>query len=309
MIRPVRTAVAALAASLALAATIAPGASAATEVGSNCVAEDLTMSPFIMVGEMDAGGLPVSVPAAGIATTWTGRVAAFGAEPTIEYMKVLRPVAPGQFRVVGESGSTLVGPGQGPFKTRIPVQAGDRIGIFGTEGVFYCLSGNPADMIWSLNRNLAIGSTATFAANAPGIQAAVSATIEPDSDNDGYGDETQDLCPQSPAWNEIPCPSLNLSFFSLAAKSAVFVYVSAGVASQITVSAQVTKKLKLKPLQHLANPGQITKYKLPLTGALRRKLAATRRTKTLGLKVTASGANAAGIVKSETRTLRLKGRG
>jgi hypothetical protein len=307
MNRAVRTALAALAASLALA-TVAAGASAATEVGSNCVAEEITMSPFIMVGEMDAGGLPVSVPAAGIATSWTGRVAAFGAEPTIEYMKVLRPGGPGEFRVIGESESTLVGPGQGPFRTRIPVQAGDRIGIYGTAGVFYCLTGNPADAIFSLNRNLAVGSTAIFAANAPGIQAAVSATVEPDADNDGFGDETQDLCPQSPAWHEIPCPPLNLSFFSLAAKSAVFVYVSAGVPAQITVSAQVSKKLKLKPLQHLANPGQISKYKLPLTRALKRKLASTPRSKSLGLKITAAGVNAAGIAKSETRTLRIKGR-
>jgi len=308
MSRTLRTALTTLATSIALAAALVPGAAAATEVGSDCVAEELTMGPFIMVGTEDAGGRQMSVPAAGIATSWTGRVAPFGAEPTIGYMKVLRPIGTGQFRVVGESESTLVGPGQGPFPARIPVQAGDRIGVYGSEGVFYCLTGAMGDTIFSLNRNLAVGSTATFAANAPGIQAAVSATIEPDADDDGYGDETQDKCPQSPAWHQIPCPELGLGLVPVAARSAVFVHVSASLPSQVTVSARVSRKLRLKAVEHPAGPGQITKFKLPLTGALKKRLGALPKRRALGLRITASGAGVAGVVRSETRTLKLRGR-
>jgi len=285
-------------------------AGAATDVGSSCFAEKLTFAPYVMVEEIapPTNKQPPSVPAPGVVTQWTVPAEAFGSEPTVEYLKVLRPGKPGEFRVIGESTSVLVGPGQPPSKTRIPVQAGDRMGVYGPEGVFFCEAASAGAGTFSLNGTLALGDSALFSA-APNIQPAVTARVEADGDNDGYGDETQDLCPQSALWHEIPCPPLTLSFFSLQAKKAVFVYVSAGVAAKITVSAQVSKKLKLKPVKHQTNPGQITKYKLPLAGALKRKLAKTPSRKTLGLKVTASGANVAGVVKSETRTLRLKGRG
>jgi hypothetical protein len=291
--------------------TIPASAAGAAEFGSDCSADQISMSGFIMVQEQKEPGspFPVAAPFAGILTSWTSRGDAFGAEPNVGYMKVLRPAVPGEFTVIGESTSELVGPGTHTHPARIAVGAGDRVALFGNEGSFYCDTSAPGDLVWSLNRNLAIGSSALFAANAPGIQVPVSATVEPDSDNDGFGDETQDRCPQLATLHEVPCPSLTLSFFSLVTKKAVLVYVSAGTQARITVSAKAGKKLTLKPLEHLADPGLITKFKLPLSAALLKKLAATPRSKSLGLKVTASGVNAAGIPKSETRTLRLKGRG
>jgi hypothetical protein len=296
---------------LALSLATTANASAATEIGSECVADQLSMSGYIMVQEQKSAGssIPVSAPSGGILTSWTFRAKAFGAEPAVAYMKVLRPAGIGTFAVVGESTSELVGPGETTYPVRIPVQAGDRVALFGTGDSFYCDTGGADDLVWNRSANLAIGQTGIFAANAPGIQVPVSAKVEADADNDGYGDETQDRCPQLPTVHDLPCPPLTLSFFSLATKKAVLVYVSAGTGAKITVSAKVSKKLKLKPVQHLANPGQITKYKLPLTRPLLGKLESTPRSKTLGLKVTASGASAAGVVKSETRTLRLKGRG
>jgi hypothetical protein len=92
------------------------------------------------------------------------------------------------------------------------------------------------------------------------------------------------------------------------------------VPSQVTVSARVPSLQRkrtrpkragavLKPVTHLADPGQITKYKLEFTGALKKALRKLPKRKTLALKVRASGANVAGVEKSVERTLRLKGRG
>jgi hypothetical protein len=39
------------------------------------------------------------------------------------------------------------------------------------------------------------------------VEVAYNADVEPDADQDGYGDETQDLCPTS-ATTALPCPVL-----------------------------------------------------------------------------------------------------
>ena len=181
------------------------------------------------------------------------------------------------------------------------------------------MTGDLEDSIGAAEGNPPIGTRKIFVPS-PGGQLALAATVEPDVDIDGFGDETQDKCPQS-AQHQEACPPLTLSFVSVAQRSAAIVYVSAGVPSQVTVSAQASAatvrkkraaasaKLKLKPVTHLANPGQITKYRLKFTGPLKAALANLPKRRSLGMKVTASGANAAGVVKAETRTLRLKGRG
>jgi hypothetical protein len=141
--------------------------------------------------------------------------------------------------------------------------------------------------------------------------------IEPDADHDGYGDETQDRCPQSAAY-QIPCPALTLSLYPIAGKKAVTVLVSAGVSAQVTVSGSAklpangkagsSAQVKLAPVQHLANPGQMTKYKLTLPSKLKSTLASLPQSKSVKLTLTARGANDAGVVATEKAALRLKGR-
>ena len=46
------------------------------------------------------------------------------------------------------------------------------------------------------------------------------------------------------------------------------VYVATGIQAQITVSAKAGEA-RLKPVTHLVDPGRLTKFKLPLTRALR----------------------------------------
>ena len=98
---------------VALLTMPAPAAGAA-EFGSDCSADQIAMSGFIMVPEQTEPGspFPVAAPFAGILTSWTTRGDAFGAEPNVGYMKVLRPAEPAEFtghRRIRRS--ELVGPG------------------------------------------------------------------------------------------------------------------------------------------------------------------------------------------------------
>src|SRR6185437_549464 len=78
------------------------------------------------------------------------------------------------------------------YPERIPVSAGDVIGIFfGGGGNFLLGEGLPGDNIDYDMAELAPGSSGTFT-QLNGYKL----PVEPDADHDGYGDETQDQCPR-----------------------------------------------------------------------------------------------------------------
>ncbi|MDQ2631428.1 MAG: hypothetical protein M3Y75_10750 [Actinomycetota bacterium] len=97
------------------------------------------------------------------------------------------------------------------FPARLPVQAGDRIGFDllenpWLEGVQFIRSGVPGAgfEIW-VSKPLADGESRAPAATSNEIELLMNATIEPDGDGDGYGDETQDGCPGVAAAIVPPC--------------------------------------------------------------------------------------------------------
>jgi hypothetical protein len=298
---------------------IPTSASAAVEAGDDC-AGGLYGGNFSLVPESRAGGtgLPLSAPVAGVVTRW--RVNSTFPEPSPVRMAVFRLVAPGRFLVVGESREEVAAPGQSTFTARIPVEAGDRFGEVSAGGNYLaCITGSPEDHTWSLNGIVAgFGSTYQFAAGTE-VRIPIAAVIEPDADGDGYGDETQDSCPQSAA-HQVPCPPLTLSLYAVPGKKSVTVLVSAGVSAQVTVTGQAqlppkkgkagsSAQVKLAPVKHLANPGQITKYKLTFPSKLRSALASVPKGKSVKLKLTARGANVAGVAKAVGATVKLKGQG
>lgn len=118
-------------------------------------------------------------------------------------------------------GNTAVGSGQPEtlptaagthtFKASLPVRAGDEIGMDMTNpGIIFSVP---------VTRSFAPGATTDIWTPALGegetrvpssdeaseLELMVNATIEPDVDHDGYGDETQDTCPTA-ATNGGPCP-------------------------------------------------------------------------------------------------------
>ena len=91
------------------------------------------------------------------------------------------------------------------FPTRLPIKAGERVGIMIDDVTQIAGGPNPvADTDFFESFPSTAGPTLADNPDQP-AEAAYNADIEPDADGDGYGDETQDACPTSAA-TQSPCP-------------------------------------------------------------------------------------------------------
>ncbi len=174
---------------LAVGALVAGPASASTTVGG--IFDPLaTCNPgFTYVQTPDPVGTSYAVGAPGVITTWKFQATPVSV-PQIKF-KVFRPAGVGSFTVIHSTDVVAPTPGTiNSYPVRLPVQAGDRLGLTvvtvgkcGLNGAVAFVAGDaPA------------GSTLAYGSMATG-NLDVAAVVEPDADGDGYGDETQDLCP------------------------------------------------------------------------------------------------------------------
>lgn len=109
-----------------------------------------------------------------------------------------------QYTVVGASTSQTTAPGTTPtYPTRIPVKAGDIIGLGGGTGDCAAQTGNSSDQYEVRGGDAPPGETDTYSPST-NFRMDISAQLEPDADNDGFGDETQDQCPTD-ASTQGPC--------------------------------------------------------------------------------------------------------
>jgi hypothetical protein len=310
-----------LAAAIAVGAIATPAASAATTIGNSCTGNTTEGPQTLVQLSQTTSSTPLGAPEAGVITKWGVNVIPYEGGIS-EKLKVLRPAAaPNSFVAVGESTSQPIVGGTNVFDTRLPIQAGDRIGVSSGLGAIFCddKSGSvPTDVMGFILGDQGLNSTAAFK-ELPKAQAAVTATIEKDADGDGYGDETQDKCPQSAASHD-PCPVLGLEALSFPpGKSSVKILVASDLASGITVSASVkitgkTKKAKtsatakLTPITQLVTAGHIVIYTMNFPKALADALAALPSKKSLPLKVSVAGKTIDGTASSEKKlTVKLKG--
>lgn len=162
----------------------------------------------IAVDARAPGGL--NAPADGVIVRWRLRGLPGGTTSTLMSLRVYRgntvagvsadvqPVLSGEIET---------------FDTRIPVESGDRLGQRQT------LTGLGMTIMPSLSYTAAGSGVTDYWASppAPGATAApthadsdrellINADVEADADADGYGDETQDLCPTDPTV-QTACPS------------------------------------------------------------------------------------------------------
>ena len=74
----------------------------------------------------------------------------------------------------------------------------------------------------------------------------LAAVLEPDADNDGFGDETQDACPQSTAFQTL-CPLITLDGSTKVGRKAVTVVIAASSEGSVSVKgvAQLGKGKKV----------------------------------------------------------------
>jgi hypothetical protein len=300
------------------------GASAATEVGDNCAANN-TLGPATIVQISKAPAQPpLTAPAAGVVTKWRLTTEGFGPTVFIEKLKVLRDVASASetdFTVVGESAPQAVVGGLNTFEAQIPVAAGDRFGVFGPPAAttVYCSTGTPGDHMATIPGDLTVGNSAVFFPFGAEAQVPVSATVEPDADGDGFGDETQDKCPQSKSI-QVECPPLVLDSVLTPGKTSISINVATSAEAPVTVSGIVTvatpkkkaqksatKKINLTPTTQTVLAGKVGKFKLNYPAALLSALKSLPSSKSAKATITVEGANAAGAKVAVSSTAKIKG--
>jgi hypothetical protein len=144
-------------------------------------------------------GTPVVVPSDGVIVRWEMRSLGF---PDPLEMRVLRPAPGGQLTGVRTSAvfSTSSDGSVTGLRTNMPVQAGDLIGVDLDDGEQVAIHSHATfDSESSVFAPyLADGVTrAPTDTGADDFELLFNARIEPDADRDGYGDETQDRCPEA----------------------------------------------------------------------------------------------------------------
>lgn len=102
-----------------------------------------------------------------------------------------------EFRLVGESDREQFAPGTAlTWPVRIPVLPGDVLGLRAESDTVGCtISRQPDGFRFYNGPNPAEGSTHRFGAERANRQVNVSANMEADPDQDGWGNESQDFCP------------------------------------------------------------------------------------------------------------------
>jgi hypothetical protein len=133
-----------------------------------------------------------AVPAGyGVITAWSHST---GTVPGVLAFKVYRPTgATHEFRVLGADAQVVTADTIHSYPGRIPVRAGDRIGLSADEVELAYESGDPADRVGFFEPDPGPGATDTTDGEPfPNFKLDVSARVETDFDHDGFGDDTQD---------------------------------------------------------------------------------------------------------------------
>jgi hypothetical protein len=299
-----------------------PSAGAATEVGGDCVAntsaKDLTVVGFSRAGNP----FPLSVPAAGVVTRWKVQVEP-GKETLPQRLVVMRAIGKASDLIaVDESETELVDAGANEFATRIPVRSGDRFGLSGFTETYFCEQGT--DISWLYEGEAPIGEPRPFKLKE-GIGAPVSAIVEPDRDGDGYGDETQDECPQSVEFHLQACSPVTLAVDAKARKRSILVHVRADMEVSVQVFGQVGWGFKSKrkssgghskPTRLIVGlrgstkdvaPGKAVSFRIALPKAVMRRLGRITPQESLKAQITALATDPEGALAVRRLTVRLKG--
>jgi hypothetical protein len=298
---------------LAISVLGASSASAATEFGDTCVADEATFEPPNTLFEFSAPGnsLPLTTPVSGVITQWKSNLAPVPAFVP-QTLKVLRQNGPNTVQIIGESSGTITG-GPNAFNARISVQAGDRVGLFGdgvTYGNLFCNTPGVENTIAGYAGGGSVGATVPFVQFPEEFRIPVFAVVESDADGDGFGDETQDKCPQSAA-TQVPCPVAKLSASAVSRKGLATVLITSDIQASVTVAGKVKlgkgKTAKLHGGTQLVVPGTIAKFTIVFPGALKSALKALSRKQSLTLALTATAPNVAGAPTVKKLKAKVKG--
>jgi hypothetical protein len=316
---------------VAAVALFAPSSALAfEEVGNRCAANDAVQDATLF-GDASNNYPPphpqIPQGEGWVITGWKVQVGP-GLGPFEQQLAVFHFEGSQSYRKVAESAVETVVSGMNEFQTRISVTEFDHVGLYGPEKTLVCRN-DPLTLAGIVEGPFPLNSTRRYEAlGQTGVP--VVAIVEPDRDGDGYGDETQDGCPQSAAYQG-PCPTIALDAFPIVLKRSVLVLVSASSDSSVQVFGQVgwkprhrggaTASKTPKPSDHISTgvivglagstqtlkPGEIGRFNVPLPKSVKRQLRQIPRGKSLKGTITARTTDLTGKVVDRTLTIRLPG--
>lgn len=197
-----------VAATAAFLLTVSVGPSSAVEIGSRCLSD--SEGDGVLVQTIDAPNGPTYVsPINGVITAWGTNLGAPLGLP-LRLKLVVPGTLPSDWLVTGEGPEVTTVGGLNVFQSRIPVTAGTRIALFSSQDPPRCTVGVDPTESTAYEKfrvtDVPIGQELDVTSTTAGSRLAVFATIEPDVDADGFGDESQDLCPKR-ADMQTACPA------------------------------------------------------------------------------------------------------
>ena len=211
MVRRVRT-ISALAGVSAVAVLSAPSAGAATNLGETFDPPSFcaTDTTYLVTGSV---GNTYTVPFDGVISGWSFQTGSFAPESI--RLKIGRVTtgtdlsAPStDLSVAGQSASEVPAESSlNTFSTQVSVQQGDFLGIYlGPGGGAQCSDSSRLGFPDHFNNSEVLAGTSDSFDREEEGQINLAAVLEPDTDHDGFGDETQDACPSNATTQDV-CPS------------------------------------------------------------------------------------------------------
>ncbi len=260
---------------------------AADEIGGVCD-PDSGLASSGMAVQLSRLTPPVALKTVspGVVTSWKVQSAPF-LEPRTMVLKVIRQVG-AEYEVVAESAPGLVAEKPHQFPTRIPVGAGVSFGVTSSKSFPACTvsAGNTVGIFG----DVPIGGKAKPFETRTERLLSLAAVVEPDADGDGYGDETQDQCPQSALVHTGACPvppsaaSVKVTKTRLEGNT-VAVFLSSNGDATATLTGSIQGKRVAGPVTAAVPAGQVGRGYLQLPKKVRKRLAKLPRKRHLNLVV------------------------
>lgn len=306
-------------------------AASADEGGNPCVAND-SEAGLTAIGLTNPPN-PFKVPFlwSGVITRWKVPVAP-GHGPLAQQLGVFEQTfveGETQYRKVAESATETVVEGTNEFATRIPL-AGEGhhyLGLTGPVETLLC-AGLEHAISGTVLGDFPLGATRP-AEDRVDIGTPVTAIAEPDWDQDGYGDQTQDGCPYA-ATIQSECPTVTPSASAKARLDAIVLSVWTDSEGSVEVSGETSWKSQSKggaggkaskqvggrfvvrlqaTEKRTVPPGSVVTFRVPLPKSVKHHLGRIKPSRSLRARLTVTATDIAYRERSTALTVKLKGRG
>ena len=311
MRRALVSATAALFASLLLA-TGAAGAPKGGQFGDTCVGAE-SGAPFGSVFEISRQGspLPAAAPVSGVVTKWIAYMPTQLPEGLPrQSIRLVRLTGAGKVLVTAKSSLVSLRGGKNEFPTRLSVESGERLAFGSNEGGSIVCLNLPAESVEANSGGIGFpvpqpGNVAAY--EATGYAVPVSAVIEPDADGDGFGDLTQDRCPESRDFHGA-CPVLHFAPRYKVGARTISVKVRSSVRARVAVSGLLPQLGASTGLRKTIPGGKWTAFNLSITPVMHQMLNRLSPRKTLEVPFVARVNHVPGNVSTDHLTVRIPGR-